>query len=213
MALEITKTFTIDAPKKAVWEFLTDPYRVARCLPGAAITEKVDDQNYTGTITVKVGPVSASYRGKIRFEKLDPEAGTAEIVASGQDVKGKGGADMRMQSRLKEVAPGKTEVSATSQVNITGILAQMGARMIQDVSDQMLQKFTEAMQTELGSTASGTEAGNSPAPAAASPNAPIDAVSLGAGVASRMLGRAVKTPMFWIVAALVIFAIYWFWLR
>jgi len=213
MALEITKTFTIDAPKKAVWEFLTDPYRVARCLPGAAITEKVDDQNYTGTITVKVGPVSASYRGKIRFEKLDPEAGTAEIVASGQDVKGKGGADMRMQSRLKEVAPGKTEVSATSQVNITGILAQMGARMIQDVSDQMLQKFTEAMQAELGSTASGTEAGNSPAPAAASPNAPIDAVSLGAGVASRMLGRAVKTPMFWIVAALVIFAICWFWLR
>ena len=213
MALEISKTFTIDAPRKAVWEFLTDPYRVARCLPGAAITERVDDQNYTGTITIKVGPVSASYKGKVRFEKLDPEAGTAEIVASGQDVKGKGGADMRMQSRLKEVAPGKTEVSATSQVNITGILAQMGARMIQDVSDQMLQKFTEAMQAELGSTASGTEAGNSPAPAAASPNAPIDAVSLGAGVASRMLGRAVKTPMFWIVAALVIFAICWFWLR
>jgi carbon monoxide dehydrogenase subunit G len=213
MALEISKTFTIDAPRKAVWEFLTDPYRVARCLPGAAITERVDDQNYTGTITIKVGPVSASYKGKVRFEKLDPAAGTAEIVASGQDVKGKGGADMRMQSRLKEVAPGKTEVSATSQVNITGILAQMGARMIQDVSDQMLQKFTEAMQADLGSTASGTEAGNSPAPAAASPNAPIDAVSLGAGVASRMLGRAMKTPMFWIVAALVIFAIYWFWLR
>ena len=98
-----------------------------------------------------------------------------------------------MQSRLKEVAPGKTEVSATSQVNITGILAQMGARMIQDVSDQMLQKFTEAMQAELGSTASGAEAGNSPqatAGASAAPASapPIDAVSLGAGVASRMLG-------------------------
>jgi hypothetical protein len=132
-------------------------------------------------------------QGQGRFEKLDPAAGTAEIVASGQDVKGKGGADMRMQSRLKEVAPGKTEVSATSQVNITGILAQMGARMIQDVSDQMLQKFTEAMQAELGSTASGAEAGNSPqatAGASAAPASapPIDAVSLGAGVASRMLG-------------------------
>jgi uncharacterized protein len=217
MALEISKTFTIDAPKKAVWEFLTDPYRVAGCLPGAAITEKVDDQSYTGTITVKVGPVSASYKGRIRFEKLDPEAGTAEIVASGQDVKGKGGADMRMQSRLKEIAPGQTEVSATSQVNITGILAQMGARMIQDVSDQMLQKFTVAMQAELGSR--GSAGGNSPA-AAAGPSAaapvsapPIDAVSLGAGVAGRMLGRAAKRPAFWVVAALVLLAIYWLWLR
>jgi len=209
MALEISKTFTIDAPKKAVWDFLTDPYRVARCLPGAAITEKIDDQNYTGTITVKVGPVSASYKGKIRFEKLDPAAGTAEIVASGQDVKGKGGADMRMKSRLKEIAPGKTEVSATSQVNITGILAQMGARMIQDVSDQMLQKFTEAMQAQLGSP----QAGAPGASAVAAPAAPIDAVSLGAGIASRMLGRAAKRPAFWVVAVLVVFAIYWIWLR
>ena len=118
MALEISKTFTIDAPKKAVWDFLTDPYRVARCLPGAAITQKVDDRNYTGTITVKVGPVSASYKGKVRFEKLDDAAGTAEIVASGQDVKGKGGADMRMHSQLTEVESGRTEVSSTSSVNI-----------------------------------------------------------------------------------------------
>ena len=220
MALEISKTFTIDAPKQAAWDFLTDPYRVARCLPGAAITGKQDDQSYTGTITVKVGPVSASYKGKVRFEKLDPAAGTAEIVASGQDVKGKGGADMRMQSRLREISPGKTEVSATSQVNITGILAQMGARMIQDVSDQMLQRFTQAMQAELGS-ASRAE-GNSPFPPASVSSAPapapasappIDAVSLGAGVAGRAFGRAVKRPVFWIVAVLVVFAIYWLWIR
>jgi carbon monoxide dehydrogenase subunit G len=206
MALEISKTFQIDAPKAAVWAFLTDPYRVARCLPGAAITEKVDDANYTGTITIKVGPVTASYKGKVRFEKLDPAAGTADIVASGQDVKGKGGADMRMRSRLTEVAAGKTEVSATSQLNITGILAQMGARMIQDVSDQMLQKFTEAMQAELSAPASGAAS----APQAA---APIDAVSLGAGVAGRMFGRTISRPAFWVVAAAVLFAIYWLWLR
>jgi uncharacterized protein len=208
MALEIRKTFTIDAPKAAVWAFLTDPYRVARCLPGAAITEKVDDKNYTGTITVKVGPVTASYKGKVRFETLDPAAGTADIVAAGQDVKGKGGADMKMQSRLTEIAPGKTEVSSVSQLNITGILAQMGARMIQDVSDQMLQKFTEAMQADLA--ASNGPAGGASAPTA---SAPIDAVSLGAGVAGRMLGRAVKGPAFWVVAAIVVFAIYWLWIR
>jgi carbon monoxide dehydrogenase subunit G len=206
VALEISKTFTIDAPKVAVWAFLTDPYRVARCLPGAAITEKVDDANYTGTITIKVGPVTASYKGKVRFEKLDAAAGTADIVASGQDVKGKGGADMRMQSRLTEVAAGKTEVFATSRLNITGILAQMGARMIQDVSDQMLQRFTEAMQAELSAPA----AAAAPAREVA---APIDAVSLGAGVAGRMAGRTIRRPAFWVVAAVVVFAIYWLWLR
>ncbi|MGH9400175.1 MAG: CoxG family protein [Thermoanaerobaculia bacterium] len=204
MALEIQKTFTIEAPRAAVWAFLTDPYHVARCLPGAAITRKVDDQNYTGTITIKVGPVTASYKGKVRFEKLDPAAGTADIVASGQDIKGKGGADMRMQSRLTDIAPGRTEVSATSQVNITGILAQMGARMIQDVSDQMLQKFTEAMQAELQSAApTGTSAAA----------APIDAFSLGAGAAGRMVGRALGRPAFWVVAVLVVFGIYWLWFR
>ena len=210
MAIEIAKTFTIDAPPAAVWAFLTDPYRVAPCLPGAAITEKVDETTYRGTITIKVGPVTASYKGKARFEKLDPAAATAEIVASGQDVKGKGGADMRMKSALKEIAPGRTEVSAVSSVNVTGILAQMGARMIQDVSDQMLQRFTAAMQAELAKEAAAPRPGASaPDPPPAQPAAPIDAVSLGAGVAGRALARTVRRPAFWIVLALAIAAIWW----
>src|SRR5919107_3141238 len=100
MGMQIEKTFVVQAPAAAVWAFLTDPHRVARCLPGAAITEKIDDQSYTGTMTVKVGPVTANYRGKMRFERLDAAAGEAEIVASRQETKGKGGADMRMNSRV-----------------------------------------------------------------------------------------------------------------
>lgn len=149
MALEITRTFTIDAPKADVWKFLTDPERVARCLPGAAITQKVDEKNYLGTITVKVGPVSASYKGKVRFETIDEASGTAEIVASGQDVKGKGGAEMRLKSLVVERSPGQTEVTATSVVNITGILAQLARGMILVLSDQIFQKFTEAMRKEV----------------------------------------------------------------
>lgn len=149
MALEITKTFTIDAPKADVWKFLTDPERVARCLPGAAITEKVDERNYLGTVTIKVGPVSASYKGKVRFETIDEASGTAEIVASGQDVKGKGGAEMRLKSQVVERSPGQTEVTSTSAVNITGILAQLARGMILVLSDQIFQKFTEAMRKEF----------------------------------------------------------------
>jgi uncharacterized protein len=210
MALEIRKTFAIDAPRAAVWEFLIDPERVARCLPGAAITEKVDEKTYKGTITIKVGPVTASYRGKVVFEKLDAAAGSAEIVASGQDVKGKGGADLRMQSAIREIDPHRTEVTASSQVNITGILAQMGARMIQDVSDQMLQRFTEAMQAELAASA-GRPTLESSTPAPAAP--PIDAVALGAGVAGRMLSRTARRPVFWIAVAAAAIFLFWRWLR
>ena len=149
MAMEISKSFVVKASAEAAWNFLTDPARVARCLPGAAITSQVDERTHAGTITVKVGPVAATYKGTMRFERLDAATRTAEIVAAGQDVRGKGGADMRMTSRLVERAPGETEVLITSQVNVMGILAQFGRGMIQDVSDQMFGTFVSAMRAEL----------------------------------------------------------------
>jgi|HubBroStandDraft_3_1064219.scaffolds.fasta_scaffold00159_11 carbon monoxide dehydrogenase subunit G len=155
MGLQIEKSFTVRAPKSAVWAFLTDPYKVASCLPGAAIVEKLDDASYVGTITIKVGPVTASYRGKMRFERLDEAAGEAEIVASGQETRGKGGADMRMKSRVALREPGTTEVTVTSDVNVMGVLAQFGRGMIQDVSDQLFGRFTEAMRRQLEGTPAG----------------------------------------------------------
>lgn len=157
MGMQIEKSFVVRAPASAVWAFLTDPYRVARCLPGAAITEKIDDQSYAGTITVKVGPVTANYRGKMRFERLDEAAGEADIAASGQETRGKGGADMRMKSRVTGRGPNETEVSVVSDVNVMGVLAQFGRGMIQDVSDQLFQKFSDAMRRELETPAAAAE--------------------------------------------------------
>ncbi|HXO30245.1 MAG TPA: SRPBCC family protein [Thermoanaerobaculia bacterium] len=149
MGIPIEKCFVVAAPAAAVWEFLTDPARVASCLPGAAITGKEGDATWVGTMTVKVGPVTASYRGKLRFERLDAEAREAEIAASGQETRGKGGADMRMKSRVVERGPRETEVTVASDVNVVGVLAQFGRGMIQDVSDQLFRKFTEAMRRQL----------------------------------------------------------------
>src|SRR5277367_4677648 len=171
MALEITKTFTINAEPAAVWAFLTDPQRVAGCLPGAAIGEKLDEKTYSGTMTVKVGPVSSSYKGKVVFERLDAATRTAEIRATGQDVRGKGGADLNLTSTVREIAPGKTEVTAVSLVNITGLLAQMGRGMVQDVSDQMFQVFSERMRNELEAQGAVVASGGTAvaAPASATP--------------------------------------------
>jgi uncharacterized protein len=149
MGIPIEKHFVVAAPAAAVWEFLTDPAKVASCLPGAAITGKEDDATWVGTMTVKVGPVTASYRGKLHFERLDAEAREAEIAASGQETRGKGGADMRMKSRVVERGPRETEVTVASDVNVVGVLAQFGRGMIQDVSDQLFRKFNEAMRRQL----------------------------------------------------------------
>ena len=193
MGFQVVKTFVVGATPDAVWQFLIDPRRVAGCLPGAAITNQVDEKTYTGTMTIKVGPVTTSYKGKVVFQRLDAEAKVAEIVASGQDVKGKGGANMKLSSAVVEVSPGKSEITATSDVSVTGILAQMGRGMIQDVSDELFQIFSQRVRAELESGAgdggpasrgpSGGAAGPAPLPGggstagsqATAASAPIDA--------------------------------------
>ena len=207
MGLRFEHAFNVKAKADAVWGYLTDPYRVAPALPGAAITEKVDEQTYKGTITMKVGPVSARYKGTVRFEKLDASSRTAEIAASGQDVTGRGGADMRMTSRLAEGAPGETEVSVVSEVNVTGILAQFGRGLMQDVSNEMFQKFTEALRAELEKPAAG------PAAAASAPAAPIEVVSFGSRIVGQAALRSLRQPIVWIAAGVVILAAYWLWLK
>src|SRR5438067_2104725 len=209
MAFEIAKTFTIKAPPASVWEFLTDPERVAKCLPGAAITGKLDEKTWSGTMTVKVGPVQSSYKGKVVFEKLDAAARRAEIVAQGMDVRGKGGADLRLTSSVLEKAGGETEVTTVSRVNVTGILAQMGRGMIQDVSDHMFQIFSQNMRNELEATLPSVKAVATPPPqyehqpvppAQTRPQA-LDVGSIGARV-------LVRRPEFWIAIAVAAGVLY-----
>jgi len=243
MAFQVIKTFVVKAPPHAVWQFLIDPHRVAACLPGAAITGQVDDKTFTGTMTVKVGPVTTSYKGKVIFQRMDAEAHVAEIVASGQDVKGKGGANMKLSSSLKEVAPGETEITATSDLTITGILAQMGRGMIQDVSDELFQIFSQRVRAELESEGQAAGAGAPPSAnqteaeseiagdagtvesavrgmassAAASGAAPreeaLDLGGIGARAARRAALRALSGPTFWIVLAVIAGLVYMLFIR
>jgi len=195
MALQFEHSFVVKAPAARVWAYLTDPPRVAPALPGAAITEKLDERTYAGTITVKVGPVSARYKGRVRFETLDPATGTAEIAASGQDVSGRGGADMKMKSRIVERPGGESEVSVVSEVNVTGIMAQFGRGLMQDVSNQMFERFTEAVRAELEKPVAPV-----PSPAASAP--PIEVSSV-----------VMRQPVFWIAVLAVLAILYWLWIR
>jgi uncharacterized protein len=222
--MEISKTFVVKASPDATWAFLTDPRRVAQCLPGAAVTEQIDEHTHAGTITMKVGPVAANFKGTMRFEKLDAAARTAEIVAKGQDVRGKGGADMRMTSRLTERAPGETEVTITSNVNIIGSLAQFGRSIVQDVADQVFEKFVVAVRGHLETPAApatpaasnavrsaAVSAGPAAEPAPTVP--PIEVFSTASGAVGRAAGRAMFSPALWIAVLVIILLVYWLFSR
>src|SRR5277367_2964242 len=130
MARPIEKTFQVKEPVEQVWSLLSDPKRVATCVPGAKITEQVDDKTYKGTISVKVGPSATDYKGELEIVRRDAENHELEMIGKGQDVKGRGSASMKMTGKLRGLDDGGTEVTSISEVNVVGILAQMGSRVI-----------------------------------------------------------------------------------
>ena len=149
MAIRIEKTFQIEEPLERVWKFISDPRKVANCLPGAQITETVDDRTFKGLIKVQVGPSVTDYKGQVHIERLDEQNHEIEIVGKGQDVRGKGSASMKMTGKVQSLPDGSTEVASVAEVNVVGLLAQMGARMIQEVSNKMFAEFTSNLRARL----------------------------------------------------------------
>ena len=179
MAIEITKTFQVKEPIEQVWSLLSDPRRVATCVPGAKITEQVDEKTYKGTIGVRVGPSATDYKGELEIVRLDAEKHEMEILGKGQDVKGRGSASMRMTSKLRSLEDGGTEVTSVAEVNVVGILAQMGSRVISEVSNIMFGQFTKNFQAQL----------QQPADASAEEAKPLSAASVAWAAAKGALHR------------------------
>jgi uncharacterized protein len=180
MAIKIEKTFRVDEPVEKVWAFLSDPRKVGACVPGAQITEQVDERTYKGAIKVKVGPSVTDYKGEVQIVRLDEAAHEIEILGKGQDVRGKGSASMKMTGKLRAV-DGGTEVINISELNVVGILAQMGSRVITEVSNIMFEQFVNNFRKRLQSPGTAGEA----IPAASKP---ISAV----GVAFSALKAAIS---------------------
>jgi carbon monoxide dehydrogenase subunit G len=180
MAVRIEKTFQVKEPVEKVWALLKDPRAVANFVPGTKITESVDERTFKGAISVKVGPTITDFKGELRVERLDEQNHEIELVGKGQDVRGKGSASMKMTGKLS-ASNGGTEVKTASEVNVVGILAQFGGRMIHEVSDVMFREFVKRFQARLEQpeTAVADEA---------APNEPVNAVR----VVSSALGHSVR---------------------
>jgi uncharacterized protein len=157
VALKIEKTFQVREPVEKVWSFLGDPRKVAPCVPGAKITEQVDEKTYRGAISVKVGPSVTDYKGEVQIVRLDAQNHEIEMLGKGQDVRGRGSASMKMTGKLRVLDDGGTEVVSVSEVIVVGILAQMGSRVISEVSNIMFGEFMKNFQAQLQQPADPSE--------------------------------------------------------
>ena len=170
--MRLEQTFDVQAPVAQVWAALNDLERVAPCLPGAAITERDEDGTYRGTFTVKLGPMTAAYRGSIRIEDVDEAAHTATLKARGTDKRGQGGANATIVNTLSE-HDGGTQVEAVTDFTITGRLAQFGrGGMMEEVSNRLLRDFATCLSTRLAEPAAAAPAEPSGAEAVAGDTAP-----------------------------------------
>ena len=193
MAIKIEKTFQVQEPLERVWKFLSDPIKVAKCVPGAQITETVDDRTFKGLIKVQVGPSITDYKGQLHIERLDEQSHEIEMVGKGQDVRGKGSASMKMTGKVRSLPERGSEVVTVSEVSVVGLLAQLGARMINEVSNKMFEQFTVNLQRQLekerlaesGSAPSQPEESNAEAQ-------PIKALPLVASAIGEGIARSVK---------------------
>jgi carbon monoxide dehydrogenase subunit G len=191
MAIRIEKTFQVQESLENVWKFLSDPAKVAGCVPGAKITEALDDRTYNGLIRVQVGPSVTDYKGRLHIERLDDQNHEIEIVGKGQDVRGKGTALMKMTGKVRSLPDGSTEVASISEVTVVGLLAQLGARMINEVSNKIFAEFTANFSTRLQlARAPGGDA--STVRSAADEPRPINAVPLVVAAAAEGVGKLVR---------------------
>jgi uncharacterized protein len=147
--MKLEQSFEVQAPLERVWQALIDVEHVAPCLPGASVTGRNEDGSYDGAFTVKIGPTTASYTGKLEMEQVDEDAHTATMQANGTDRRGQGGAKATITSKLAE-ADGGTRVEVVTDYHITGRLARFGrGGMIEDISERLLTEFAQRLQASL----------------------------------------------------------------
>ena len=149
MGILIENEFEVPAGIDRVWAYLLDVEHVAPCMPGAQLTEVVDDRNWKGKVTVKLGPVSLSFAGTVHMEERDDDAHRVVVKAQGMEQRGKGAATALVTAWAEAVDGGHTRVKFSQDLTISGAVAQFSRGMMQDVSGRMTRQFADCVQANL----------------------------------------------------------------
>ncbi|WP_406466744.1 SRPBCC family protein [Streptomyces hirsutus] len=145
--MELHHEFTVPVPVDDAWPALLDIERVAPCLPGATV-EEYDGKTVTGSVKVKVGPVTVTYRGTAVFEERDETAHRMVLVASGRETRGQGTARATVTATLGE-QDGGTAVSVRTDLTVTGRPAQFGRGVLAEVGERIIGRFAACLSEQL----------------------------------------------------------------
>jgi uncharacterized protein len=146
--VKLQNEFTVPAPVEQAWKVLLDVERVAPCLPGATI-EGSEGDDYHGAMTVKIGPITAKYKGTVKIEEADEAARRAVMRAQARDSRGQGTAAATITSTM-EAVEGGTRVTVETDMRVTGPAAQFGRGVMQDVSAKLMGRFADCLASEMG---------------------------------------------------------------
>ena len=174
MAIELRQTFQVRAPVDTVWAFMLNPENVVACMPGASLTQVVDEKSFVGAVKIKVGAVTAQYHGTITYVETDRAAGIVKMLAEGKE---RGGGTVRgtIVSQLSAIDGGSaTSVETRSSIDLTGKIVQVGRGMIEGVSGQIIKMYVANVRAMLEPTAATAQSGAAAdgAPPAAPPTTP-----------------------------------------
>jgi carbon monoxide dehydrogenase subunit G len=168
--VQIENEFVVPTPIEPLWAYLLDVERIAPCMPGAELTETVDDHTWKGRVTMKLGPVSLSFAGTVAMEERDDAAHRVKLHARGMEQKGKGAANASVTSWL-EPGDGQTTVKMIAEIQLTGAVAQLSRGLLPEVSKKLTAQFAECLEATLRAEHVTAEA-EAGAPAAERPAAP-----------------------------------------
>jgi carbon monoxide dehydrogenase subunit G len=171
--MELVNDFTVAVPIDDAWRILTDVERIAPCLPGAQLQE-INGDTYSGVVKVKVGPILAQFKGDAEFVEKDDVAHRAVLKAEGRDTAGKGNASALITAKLDSQGDAVTKVTVSTDLTITGKVAQFGRGALADVSTKLLGQFVDCLETTVlgpAAAASSAEPATTDATAAAAPPA------------------------------------------
>ena len=192
--MRLANSFEVPAPAERAWALLMDVPRVVPCMPGAELTETVDDATWKAKMSVKVGPISLAFATDVKREEVDEAGLSAKLSARARELRGRGGGQATIESTLVPV-DGGTRVEIVTDLTLSGAVAQYGRGLVEDVSSQLVRRFADCLRDELAGRPEETAARPAPSAGEAAPTTPpapttaVEGLPLAIGAARKALAR------------------------
>ena len=146
--MRIENSFEVPAPPEEAWKLLLDVERVVPCMPGAKLTEVVDDRHWKAEMAVKLGPIGLAFTNDVVLEDVDEANRRITMSATGRETKGRGGAKATIESSLAPI-DGGTRVDIATDMTLSGTVAQYGRGIVADVAGQLVKRFADCLAAQL----------------------------------------------------------------